>query len=551
VKTQQILFNFLSVVTLAVLSSQSANADTIDFSQIEKILNYSIPTSEETTGSFQLSTPSEPISPDDVEQPSLKPQETNNNQVEVLPNTTGNSSTQKIPKKVNPNNSNDTKNEYKSVLDSLAPNPNPLQYPTKPEEVQIQKIQAITLEQALELARRNNQELQVGLLELERALAQLKEAQASLLPSAGLSAEFGRQQSAQNQLAVESTNISSDEATTAFNSSLQLNYDLYTGGRRNAQIGQAEERLQIQELAVEGLEEELRLNVSTEYFDLQQTDEEVRIAQAAVVNARASLRDAQALERAGVGTQFDVLRTQVNLANTQQELTNAISSQQVARRRLVTRLGIAQSVDIAAADPVKLASLWKLSLENSIVLAYQNRSELKQQLAQRNINLLDRRLALSALKPQITLVASYSLLDQFDDSVSVTDGYSVAVRANFSLYDGGRAKAEAAQAKANVKIAETQFSETRNQIRFQVEQAFSGLESNLENVQTSNAALEQARESLRLARLRFQAGVGTQLEVIDAENALTTAEGNSVRAILDYNRALASLRRSVTTKALR
>ena len=518
-KTGQFVSSFLFSVAAVVSNVPLSNASNIDSNQVQMIPNYS--TSEETTVKFQLSTPSESNSIENVEEPPSS-------------------------KQLNQTDSNNSK----SILDSLNPNPNLLQYPTKPQEVQIQKIQAITLEQALELARRNNRELQVGLLELQRAQAAVKEAQASLLPNAGLSAEVARQQSAQNQLAVESTNIGTDEATTAFNGSLQLSYDLYTGGRRNAQIGQAQERLRVQELAVEVLEEEVRLNVSTEYFDLQQADEEVRIANAAVVNARASLRDAQALEQAGTGTQFDVLRTRVNLANAQQQLTNSIGSQQVARRRLVTRLSLPQSVDIAAADPVKLAGLWKTSLEQSIILAYQNRSELQQQLAQRNINLLDRRLALSALKPQIALVASYSLLDQFDDSVSFTDGYSVAVQANLNLFDGGRAKAQAAQAKANVKIAETQFSDTRNQIRFQVEQAYSGLQSNLENVQTSNAALEQARESLRLARLRFQAGVGTQLEVIDAENALTTAEGNSIRAILDYNRAFASLQRSVTSRAI-
>ncbi|MCJ8281269.1 MAG: TolC family protein, partial [Rivularia sp. ALOHA_DT_140] len=105
--------------------------------------------------------------------------------------------------------------------------------------------------------------------------------------------------------------------------------------------------------------------------------------------------------------------------------------------------------------------------------------------------------------------------------------------------------------KADIQIAETQFSSQRNQIRFQVEQAYSQLQSNLENVQTSGAALNQAVESLRLARLRFQAGVGTQLEVLDAENALTQAEGNRITAILDYNRALASLQRAVTARGLR
>lgn len=77
------------------------------------------------------------------------------------------------------------------------------------------------------------------------------------------------------------------------------------------------------------------------------------------------------------------------------------------------------------------------------------------------------------------------------------------------------------------------------------------LQSNLDNVQTSSVALNQAREALNLARLRFQAGVGTQTEVINAENDLTTAEGNRVTAILNYNIALANLQRSVTYRASR
>jgi outer membrane protein TolC len=245
-----------------------------------------------------------------------------------------------------------------------------------------------------------------------------------------------------------------------------------------------------------------------------------------------------------------VLRSQVNLANAQQDLTNASSQQQIARRQLATRLSLTQSVNISAADPVQLAGLWNQTLEQSIVRAFQNRPELQQQLAQRNISEQQRRQALSELGPQVSFVASYSLLDQFDDSVSVTDGYSVGVRASLNLFDGGASRARAAQARSNIAIAETQFAEQRNQIRFQVEQAFSTQQSNLNNVQTADTALEQAREALRLARLRFQAGVGTQTDVINSENDLTRAEGNRVQAILDYNRALAQLQRAVTARGL-
>jgi outer membrane protein TolC len=268
-----------------------------------------------------------------------------------------------------------------------------------------------------------------------------------------------------------------------------------------------------------------------------------------VENSEASLRDAVALEKAGVGTRFDVLRSQVNLANAQQDLTNSISQQAIARRRLAVRLNLPQSVNISAADPVQLAGLWERGLEDSIILAYQNRPELQQQLAQRNISEQQRKQALASLGPQISLIASYDLLDVFNDSINVSDGYSVGVQATINLYDGGAAKARASQARKNIAIAETQFTEQRNQIRFQVEQAYSTQLSNLENVQTANVALEQAKESLRLARLRFQAGVGTQTDVINAENELTRSEGNRVRAILDYNRALIELQRYVTSRA--
>ncbi|MEH2195134.1 MAG: TolC family protein [Nostoc sp.] len=442
------------------------------------------------------------------------------------------------------------------IPENLIPNSNPLQFPTKTEEVTLQGNQPISLAQALELARRNNHDLQVSILQLERSRGAVREAQAALLPTLGVSADITRSQSASSQLQDELSRqqgfvSNTGVPSTGFNGQAQLTYNLYTSGNRQATIRQAEEQERSDELAVETQYETIRLNVATDYYNLQQADEQVRISQSAVKNSAASLRDAESLERAGVGTRFDVLRSQVTLANSQQNLTNAISQQQIARRQLATRISLPQSVNISAADPVQLAGLWNQTLEQTIVLAFQNRSELQQQLAQRNISEQQRRQALSALGPQVSLVASYNLLDQFNDSVSVTDGYSVGVRATLSLYDGGAARARASQAKTNIAIAETQFAEQRNQIRFQVEQAYSNQQSSLENVQTSNTALEQAREALRLARLRFQAGVGTQTDVINSENDLTQAEGNRVTAILGYNRALAQLQRSVTIRALR
>ena len=443
------------------------------------------------------------------------------------------------------------------VPNYLNPNPNPLRFPTKPEEVQILGAEPISLRQALELARRNNLQLQQAQLSLQRSQASLRAVQAAEYPRVNLGAGVANQRSY----------IFSDEPdlgfgrdldtnTTSLTGDLSLNYDLFTSGGRRARIRAAEEQLRNDRLDLERITEEVRLNVATRYYDLQQADELVRIQQSAVRNAQASLRDAQALEQAGVGTRFDVLTSQVQVARATQDLANALSQQRVSRRQLAVLVNLAESVIITAADPVEIAGLWNLTQEQSIIQAYKNRAELEQQLAQRNINEQQRRIALASLGPQISLAARYNLSQSLDSNNNnnnlqqtqdFTDAYSLGANVTLNLYDGGEARARAREAEANIAIAETNFANQRNQIRLDVEQAYSQLQSNFENIQTASVALEQAREALRLARLRFQAGVGTQTEVIDSETRLTQAEGDRVNAILSYNRALAQLQRAISS----
>ncbi len=434
---------------------------------------------------------------------------------------------------------------------------NPLYFPTKPEEVKVQGIQPISLKQAIELAERNTLTLKEQKLQLESSLAALREAKAANFPTVNFQAGITHQRTASGQLAQEAQDAANanslfpsttkqDVATTNLSGSLTLSYDVFTSGLRSAQIKAAERQARAAELAVETALEQLRLDVTGAYYDLQQADESVRINAAAVRNAQISLKDAQALERAGLGTRFDVLRSQVQLANSQQTLTNAKSSQRNTRRELARRLSLAPTIDLAAADPVQVAGTWELSLENSIVLAYKNRSELQGQLALREAAQQSRRAALAALGPRLSVSAAYNFLDSYNDNFGIADGYSLQAVVNWSLFDGGAARAKADQQEVNVKLAETRFAEARDQARFDVEQAYSNLRSSFENIQTTTTALEQATEALRLARLRFQAGVGTQTDVINAETDLTTAEGNKVTAILGYNRALAQLQRAIS-----
>jgi outer membrane protein TolC len=568
VKRQQIISSFLPGVTLAVLTVQPSLANAKD--NEAKLLASS---NALTSTSQQINTVGHRLLPSQCKIPnvnssSLLPC----SPASVLPKRESSSGKRvaQAPTPTSISQAAPTTPATAPIPDYLNPQPNPLQFPTKPEEVRILGTQPVTLDQALQLARSNNRQLQVALLQLERSQFALREARSALYPNINLSTTLTRQQSAQSQLAVEAEErrredlspqqrealeaqqpLSPDEPSTIFNGGPELSYNIYTSGARRARIEQAEEQVRFNLLEVEQLSEEIALNVSTQYYNLQQADELVRIAEVAVENAQVSLRDAQALEQAGVGTRFDVLQAQVDLANAQQQLTNALSDQRITRRQLANLLSLSQVVNIAAADPVQIAGLWNPTLEETIILAFQNRPELQQELAERNINQQQVREALAALGPQLGLNGQYNLLDEFDDNVGATDGYSLQLQASLLLFDGGAARARANQARANVRIDEVQFAQQRNDIRFEVEQAYSQLQANLENIQTANTALEQATEALRLARLRFQAGVGTQLEVINQQNRLTQAQGNQVQAVLDYNRALAQLRRAVTSRSLR
>uniref|UniRef100_A0ACD5H2M8 TolC family protein n=1 Tax=Desertifilum tharense IPPAS B-1220 TaxID=1781255 RepID=A0ACD5H2M8_9CYAN len=124
---------------------------------------------------------------------------------------------------------------------------------------------------------------------------------------------------------------------------------------RSANIRAAERQRRVTELEVERLGEQLRLDVTEDYYNLQEALEQIRIRQQSVNNALRSLQDAQALEQAGVGTRFAVLQAQVQFANEQQRLTEAIAQLRTARRQLARRLSIPQFVDLTAADPVQIA----------------------------------------------------------------------------------------------------------------------------------------------------------------------------------------------------
>jgi len=432
----------------------------------------------------------------------------------------------------------------------LNPSSNPLLFPTIPPEVQVTTTEPITLEQAIVLARRNNPLVTQAQLAIERSQFRLRETYAAEFPTGTASFDFTRSESASGRLAAnrqaQITGINQGTGSTAAQATLQLDYNLYTGGRRPATIALAASQLRTNQLALETQLVQLRLDVANDYYSLQQADSQLRITQSSVIQARQSLRDARLREQAGVGTQFEVLQADVALANALQDERNAIAQQLIARRQLSQRINIPQTITVITADEIRPLGDWQLSLEESIILALKNRSEIEQQLLAIEQSEAQQRIAVADTLPQVNLFANYSVLGNLGDGANTAGGGSIGIRAQWTFFDAGAARSRVAQQETNIITAQSNFTEQRNLVRFQVEQSYYNLQANRDNIATTAQAVVSANEGLRLARLRFQAGVGTQSEVITAQTDLTRAQVNQLNAIVGFNRSLATLQRSVS-----
>jgi OMF family outer membrane factor len=302
---------------------------------------------------------------------------------------------------------------------------------------------------------------------------------------------------------------------------------------------------------------ELRLQAAQAYFQLQLADDQVRIGQESVRASLVSLRDARARFQAGVATKLEVLQAETQLGRDEQLLTNSIASQSIARRSLARLLDLPQTITPTAKEPLRVLGVWTPSLQESIVAAYAFREELSNAILDISVANSNANSARGAVQPFLNVFDNFSA-ERYSGGVtrdrsSVTGGgadsyqfnvnNTVGLNFSWSIFDGGKAMAQSRQFKQKAAENAFKFADQRDTIRFQVEQSFYQLRQHNRDIQTTSREVISARESLRLARLRYQAGVTTQREVVDTQRDLTQAEVAYATALANYNTSLAELRR--------
>ena len=439
--------------------------------------------------------------------------------------------------------------------------PPSLALPDQNQQVSIHELRPLTLEDALLLAEVNSPTLKAAASQAEQAKSSLRAAISSWYPTVDLSAnglpEYFKSYSFQN----------SGSLTDGYgrewrvNTSLQVSWDIINP-RRVPEIAAARDRYEQARDSYAIALRDLRLNTSTDYFNLQEADEGVRIGQASVRASLVSLRDARARFNAGVNTKLEVLEAETQLARDRNILTSKLGDQDRSRRTLASKLDLPQDVTPTAATSARPLGSWQPSLQESIVAAFNFREELDSLLLDISINNSQANASLAAVQPVLSFVNTSSTsrregqsgktslgeIDMDDYFWSVQN--STALTATWRLFDGGRARADYRRSKQAAEESTYRFARARDSIRLEVEQSFFRLRTAVQNIQTTGSEVLSARESLRLSQLRVQAGVSTQREVVNNQRDLTNAELRYAGAIRDYNTSLAQLRRRTGLDAL-
>ena len=173
-----------------------------------------------------------------------------------------------------------------------------------------------------------------------------------------------------------------------------------------------------------------------------------------------------------------------------------------------------------------------------------NRPEIHQAQASVDMAKAEQKIANAATLPQLSLSAANGWADDRFPGAHKYE-WSVGASVDFNIWDYGVNAAKIRQAKANVVKAEESYRQISDQVNLAVRTSYLSMREAEKRIKTTEVAVEQAEEDYRIAQLRYQAGVGTNTDVLDASVALTTAKNNYIHALYDYNTSWALLEQSM------
>ena len=291
------------------------------------------------------------------------------------------------------------------------------------------------------------------------------------------------------------------------------------------------------------VQNETALSVKNLFFTVLRNQAQVAVYQQQVTADTESVRVTQARVTAGAVAQYDLLTAQVTLSNAQQQLSSARNTLALTVVNLNNLIGLAPATPIALLEP-QVPPLNQIFEPTRLTqTAFRFRPELKQ--ADNNVVIAQRliKLAGSSLLPSFSLVGA----GNYNGNVSTGshDTLSLSAVLGIPLYDGGVTRAKVTEAQSDLRSQLITRDQLRQNVAVEILQALFNISDAQSRAASATVGATQAQEALRLANVRYQNGIGTILDVVNAEAQLSQSQTNSLNAQYDYETALAQLTRAI------
>jgi outer membrane protein TolC len=399
---------------------------------------------------------------------------------------------------------------------------------------------------ALQLAMDNNYSLRRAQASVEEASGQSMSARSGRKPSVTLVAGYRRI----DDNLLETLGGASMGDTDSWNTDLQVSHALYTGGAVSAGIESAEAIELSEQASYDQAMQDTLWSLHQAWYAVLLTRKVVTVREESIDLLEKQLVLSQQRFSAGTVSRFEVLRAEVALANGRPPLIRARNDYRLAI------VDLFQVIGMETDESVETEIIGELTFSNSIPslsealsIAKQNRPELRSvdhAITSADANI---RSVQSAKRPNLNIVAGYgiqksSFADKFDDTIH---GWTVGVQGSWKIWDSKSTDGKVIAAQSRLRQLELARRELDLTVGSQVRQALSSVQGAEELVLSSRKVVEQASEVLALAEDRYAVGSAIQLEVYEAELALTEARTNEIQALHDYNLARTGLKRATGT----
>jgi len=328
---------------------------------------------------------------------------------------------------------------------------------------------------------------------------------------------------------------------------LNLHQPLFTGFRLLSILEKSELARDQAQARLEQVEQGLILNVQQVFLNLLQARENVRSSKDSLRRLQSQLTVINAFYDVGLRPKLDVLQAQVDVARAEQRLLAADIAVQVHTSRLNTLLDIPVQENIDYTGRLEFIPFAR-DLQYCLDTSMHHRPDMD--IAAKSIAIAekDAKISASGFYPQLGADVDY--YSHGDEPNAYGNGYgserdndywTAQVTLSYTFFESGANYHSWKQAKETMSALNQDYLNLKNEISFEVKSNFDQLKETATRIGVTKKALVSARESYRMATARYEAQVGTNTDVLDAQAKVTLAEADGTQALADYQLALSRL----------